>query len=182
MVNCDSTKQNVSAYIENQLDPNDRRELEAHLNKCPACKSMASRVSIIQNTLSGLPAHQCSENFYMNLRRKINEPQNRNSFGALNFRKVSYGFSFAVILLVFVVAYNSFSGKDSDPLPVSPQIQTQSGTGTNQLFQGSSRTATGISDQQGLDIKTVNATGEKDSTLRSKAGEKNPRMEYVDQK
>lgn len=49
----------LSAYLDDELAPAARREAEAHLAACPACRVELDEVSAVRAAVRALPVHPC---------------------------------------------------------------------------------------------------------------------------
>lgn len=101
MKNCSHFKNNISAYIDNELNENDRCEFENHIKECDKCQSEFSKILSISNALS-LSEIEVPDNYLSSLRARIAsesiEKKKKSIFTYVNYRTCSA--VFAVFLLV----------------------------------------------------------------------------------
>jgi len=58
---CDRFAEMISAYFDNQLGPDQRQQLEAHLHTCPNCTRRLADYQAIRNAIAGTHAHPPSD-------------------------------------------------------------------------------------------------------------------------
>lgn len=86
MINCEKTKELMSDFIENEIDPEMKKEVTQHLNICPPCKKMFARTKELLESMSSFTPYSVSNNFDKDLEiklarlRKTEKNSNRNSF------------------------------------------------------------------------------------------------------
>jgi anti-sigma factor RsiW len=61
----------LSAYHDNELDPQARAEVQTHLAQCPACTGELARLERLSQAFAGLPAVQVSPHTMQRLHRRI---------------------------------------------------------------------------------------------------------------
>jgi len=54
-MNCQRIEELLSAYLEGDLSPEDKREVEAHLEACSSCSELLSALRETQEALAGFP-------------------------------------------------------------------------------------------------------------------------------
>ena len=103
--------------------------IEQHLNICNSCQAIVHQLSQMRSVFSNLSTHKCSDNFNINLKRKINRAAHTSVASGLNIRTISYGFSFAILLIITVIVFNNFISGDTQGLQQLPgaegKISTQ---------------------------------------------------------
>ncbi len=72
MHECDKVRSFISDYIEGELHPHIRREVEAHLEICTDCNEVAYQVRVICRSLQNLPQISTSPDFEQKLHSQIN--------------------------------------------------------------------------------------------------------------
>lgn len=86
MINCEKTKELMSDFIENEIDPEMKNEVAQHLGICPPCKRMFARTKELLESMSSLSSYSVSNNFDKSLEiklailRKTEKNSSRNSF------------------------------------------------------------------------------------------------------
>lgn len=71
MHDCDKYRSFLSDYLEGELLPDIRKEVESHLHVCSDCSEIAYQVKIICESLSHLPQVSTSPNFEARLQAQI---------------------------------------------------------------------------------------------------------------
>jgi hypothetical protein len=112
MGNCDRMKKHISDYIEGTLDPTTRKEFEKNLEIYPELNTITKNISILPSILHQLPSQKCSEQFMVNLRKRIHS-SSKSPVTKISLKKYSYAISFLVLLIIAVFGVNSiFLQKD----------------------------------------------------------------------
>ncbi len=146
MIDCDKAMEFISEYIEKRLTPGLKTELNNHFQQCSDCKLILERIPKVQSLISNMPAVKCSEDFNSKLREKIAGNQNESLLTGDSFKKLSYGFSFAVIILAMVFGFNFFDQANTETEIQLPQVQRQESSvpssPANQNFQQASTNMT----------------------------------------
>ena len=115
----------ISAYIENDLPINKRKEVEAYLDNNPSYNHLVKQISYNMDALKKLPKITSKNNFNQKLMEKINfnktntnpaVTKNANFFG---FTFLNAFFLFGLVILLFVLSFEITglkpSGKNSRP-------------------------------------------------------------------
>ncbi len=71
MMDCDKFKAFFSSYLDGGLLQDSRKDLQDHLQRCPACSETLYRVRIVRDSLRRLPNISVSEDFDFRLNREI---------------------------------------------------------------------------------------------------------------
>jgi anti-sigma factor RsiW len=120
----DRLKNHISDYLEGNLDNSTRKEFEAEIEKNTDLSKITRRVEKLSNILTNLPEYKCSDDFNQKLRERIHQESSVKT-DSFPIKKYSFAFSFVVLAVIIVFAFNSFTG-DDDPvnkLPESSNIQ-----------------------------------------------------------
>ena len=185
MTECDKFKVYISDYLENKISPHSKKQFNSHLGTCPECSIRIKQISKMQSLLSGLKTYQCSPGFSVNLQRRLRSETGTSFFANPNTKKITYGFSFAALLLIMIFSFNEiFFTVDDGPTQISnPIIQENQNPNvspsqpSNQYVKQSDYN--NKADAEGVEIKTKDST---DTTQPAKDEEKNSRIKYVDKK
>ncbi len=155
MSNCDKFKENFSSYIEGELTPDTRSQLESHLSVCPQCKEAVYRFRLIQNSLQQLPQIKTSPDFENSLHHRLQYPSNHHGawFPIRNFDWKIPAFG-TVLVLIFVGYFMMTSPESSDvnanpphKSSFSPNISNQS---SQQVTQHPEQKSTAGAENQAL--------------------------------
>lgn len=112
MGNCDRMKKHISDYLEGTLDPTTRKEFEKNLEIYPELNSITKNISILPSILHQLPSQKCSDEFMVDLRKRIHS-KSKNVVTTIPIKKYSYAFSFLVLIIIAVFGVNNiFLQKD----------------------------------------------------------------------
>src|SRR5882724_6578206 len=71
MKNCGSIRWGLSAYLDNELTPPQRTEVEAHLASCPRCQGELNEMKTLVTGVAALPKLQPPPRFLAEVRHKI---------------------------------------------------------------------------------------------------------------
>jgi len=66
-MNCKKIEESLSSYLENDLDPKEKAEVEEHLNTCPGCSLLLSFIKETKDSLVDFPELELSDNLLANL-------------------------------------------------------------------------------------------------------------------
>lgn len=170
MGGCYSLRKYISDFLENKLEPELRTTIENHLKLCPKCQHTVKSLGYIQDHLSKLQRHQCSDGFTRKLQDRIHSPQ-RSVPVSFSVRKFSY--AFAGVLIVFLSIY-TVQWINNQPeeviIPASSVIEST----------GNEEEAITNANQQDVNIKTKEAVAGQDDSLKTRENS-NGRIKYVDQ-
>lgn len=106
----------IQDYLENLLSPEERQEVEAHLETCPECHREWVEMSNLMQLLSGLPTEELPEGFKDELHEKLmnvvqDKPMEKKTASViLHFKKHFKAYSAAAAVLVIgMVAVGSLN-------------------------------------------------------------------------
>jgi hypothetical protein len=150
----DRLKHHISDYLEGNLDNSTRKEFEEEISRNDELKKVTGRVEKLSHMLTNLPEYKCSDDFNQKLRERIHN-QSSSKLDNIPIKKISFAISFAVLLVIVVFSFNTFTGSD-DPannLPESSNIESnQSDPGYQNKVQPPSQVR--ASSRQ-VDVKTI---------------------------
>lgn len=128
MKNCEQFQEMLSAYIDDLVQPDEKSELEEHLEKCPQCQQELNELQETVNLIRSLQGEELvpPASFRRELRQKlestaeISKPQKekRNLFNISKLQAWLPLAAAAVLLLIitpFVLDLNMWPTKDSSP-------------------------------------------------------------------
>jgi hypothetical protein len=70
-MNCQQAQAELSAYIDNELTPQVRAEVEAHIQACPLCQKRVAELNKLAEGVAALGEMQPASQFLAAVRRKI---------------------------------------------------------------------------------------------------------------
>jgi len=184
MIDCDKVKGFISDYIEKRLTPGLKTELDTHFQQCPNCKLVLERIPKVKSLMSNLKSVKCSDDFNLKLRERITGNLNEPMISRSSFKKVSYGFSFALIVVVTVFGFNFFNQAETNNDVLLPQVQKQESTiPSNPSYQNVQQTSTNYTQTEELDVRTKDSEGMYSDSAKTKSPDvKDSRVKYVDTK
>ena len=119
----------ISAYLDNELSESDRKIFEEILNSNPSCNKKFQEIKGMISNLNELPNLETSNNFILNLDKRINQEINQESSFIMQIKDVfslrpniGFAMSFAALFLIsymFVGNFNSmnyYSSEASDTM------------------------------------------------------------------
>lgn len=71
MNNCQDIQPELAAYVDGELTPPQRAEVDAHLASCPRCQQELAELKALAAGLAALPKRQPAPQFLADIRRKI---------------------------------------------------------------------------------------------------------------
>lgn len=130
MISCDRVKNLLSAFIEDELTPDLKSEMNDHLNMCFECKQLFLNVKRLTEKLRLVQPHQTSSTFDQDLRNKIYSASKEGpKESRIPIQKLSYGFSgVAVIAALYFFVIADFSSAPN----TAPDLRQ---TNTNSIIQ-----------------------------------------------
>jgi len=110
MKSCANIRDNICAYIDDELDINERLSFEEHVKNCTECKKELDEMSRIVALCTSLPQQELPADFRAELHEKLLAVSKRQGNGE-DIKRVSKGFRFikyfapvaAALLLIFLV-------------------------------------------------------------------------------
>ncbi|MBE7053100.1 MAG: zf-HC2 domain-containing protein [Ruminococcaceae bacterium] len=103
MKNCRKYKNNISAYIDNELDKNQKHDFENHIKNCAKCQSEYSKILLISDSLSENTI-EAPQGFMASLKGRIatEEVNKKKSFYKyFNFKTCSAVFAICLLAISF---------------------------------------------------------------------------------
>ena len=79
-MNCGHAEKNLVAYLDGKLHSAERRQFEAHLATCAACRERADGFRSVWNVLDELPAFAPSPAFDVRVRARVEQEPRRAGF------------------------------------------------------------------------------------------------------
>jgi len=122
MMNCDKAKDLLNDYVEENLEPSQKIELDQFLETDPECKKLFEQSKLAQNQLNYLPKIKTSENFDLNLREKI-IIFNKNGEKRKVFSTKGYSIAFSGVLAIaflFVFTFMDLGSNNVGPTEIAP--------------------------------------------------------------
>ena len=104
-MNCPQTQTELSAYVDGELPPSIRAEVEAHIEGCAACRKRLAELRKLAEGVAALPKPQPAPQFLAAVRRKIargETPEQRNWIDLL-FRPVWVKVPIEVVALAAIL-------------------------------------------------------------------------------
>jgi len=93
MTSCMAEKENICAYLDNELSPEDRRRFEEHIESCMACKQELDAMSEIIGLCTSLPQQELPDGFRAELHEKllaVADKQKNNVIGIDRSKRIRY--------------------------------------------------------------------------------------------
>lgn len=123
MINCDKMKELMSDYLDNTLDSETRKSVEAHLQEDAACRKVYEDAKAIKGSMQNLPSISVSEDFHARLRTRIVEENNADANPIRNKRRtLSFAFTGTIAsaaLLFFIFTQNAEINNEGSVDPIS---------------------------------------------------------------
>ena len=79
-MNCEQLQETLVAYLDIKAKPSERRQVEAHLAECAACRGRAEEFQLLWGVLDELPAVPPSPAFDAAVRARVAQEPRRASF------------------------------------------------------------------------------------------------------
>jgi hypothetical protein len=167
MGECDRFKNYISDYLDNTLDPTTHKEFEKALRNSGDLKRMTHKVSILRSRLHNLSYQTCSDDFSLKLRERIHT-ESEPVISKQNMVRLSFVFSFIVIVAFAIFSLNNFLDSTETTLPVqkSSGFQNQSTSPSSNPASGNNNNAFVKDDE--VEVKTKDSQ----ETLQDSSGVK----------
>jgi anti-sigma factor RsiW len=106
-MNCEQLQETLVAYLDIKAQPSERRQVEAHLSQCAACRNRAEEFQLLWGVLDELPAVLPSPAFDAAVRARVAQEPRRAGFW--NWARPSPRLAFAGTALVVLSLWLSSS-------------------------------------------------------------------------
>lgn len=106
-MNCGHTEKNLVAYLDGKLHSSERRQFEAHLAACTACRERADEFRLVSAVLDELPEIMPSPGFDARLRARVEQGERRAGFWSWIVPSPRMAFA-ATALLIASIWLSSF--------------------------------------------------------------------------
>lgn len=127
-MNCEQLQEILIAYLDIKAKPSERRQVEAHLAECAACRGRAEEFQLLWGVLDELPAVPPSPAFDAAVRARVAEEPRRAGFW--NWVRPSPRLAFAGTALVVLSLWLS-----SSVPPARQQVATVGQQGSDAEFR-----------------------------------------------
>lgn len=68
---CERFKRHISDFIDDEMDPVQRKAVEKHIHMCHQCATKAEQIELVRKSLQRLTRQKCSDDFNVLLRARI---------------------------------------------------------------------------------------------------------------
>jgi anti-sigma factor RsiW len=124
MIACYRFRELISNYIDQDINFNQRREFEEHLDSCPGCAELYNSVLSTQKALRNFTTLSVSEDFMARLQARIKADRNHHYQAAhqkgFKFTRIpSFAYGFAAALVTVVAGFMILNRQHYEPT-VSP--------------------------------------------------------------
>jgi anti-sigma factor RsiW len=127
-MNCDWVKERIFSYLDEEVSPEDRGNIDAHLTVCPACAEEMACFTNIQQTARVLDELKPSDYFELRLKRRLEASPKFSILSLFWQRKLAWAFTLPVLVfLSFIVVRFYSSRKTANLLRASstPSVQVE---------------------------------------------------------
>jgi len=110
MISCYQFKNQISLYIDDEMNFQKRTEFEGHLETCPNCKKLLGAITATKARMHNFNTLSVSAGFYTNLQNRILADRNARIRAArqkgFSFHKIpSFAYGFAAAFLAVVAGF-----------------------------------------------------------------------------
>ena len=127
MINCENYKDKIIAYIDNELNENDRISFEKELKNNSELNAEYTEMKDLLNSLKNLPDIKTSKNFMISLNSKIDQYESSKNikwYAAFNnifsqIRPVQMGIGALSFIFILFIGYRAFQVNTNEPLMLS---------------------------------------------------------------
>lgn len=125
---CEHTEQRLSDYIDQALHVNDRRAFDAHVNSCPNCTALVSRVSRLVTRMQLMEDVAPPPRLALNILDRTIGPRETakgwsgflHGFKSLLSPRMAYGFLSAGVTLMVLLSASGFSWRKPKLADLAP--------------------------------------------------------------
>ena len=176
MMTCKEIRNHLSAYLDEEINENLKKQIDDHITICPYCKSVLNNGYAVKNYMRGLSKLKTSKEFEIRLREKITQEllgkgsfvkDWKRPFGYINNKPVIGLATAAAIVIALVMMNNYSSNNEKSEIPISTfenkiMNSQKTGRGTNPVADKANKQIL----NREPDLLT-NPTGITDSTRKS---------------
>ena len=130
---CDYPGENLSAYIDGELNDHQRRDVRAHLDGCTGCRERLEQLRATRGFLSSAPSYDLPPDFHRNLRAELlkKKAERKRAAPRVWFPAGVYVAALlALLILLPLSALRNFHGASPDMMPAAEEsIQPQAEPG-----------------------------------------------------
>ena len=127
MINCENYKDKIIAYIDNELNENDRISFEKELKNNSELNAEYTEMKDLLNSLKNLPEIKTSKNFMISLNSKIDQYESSKNikwYSTFNnifsqIRPVQMGIGALSFIFILFIGYRAFEVNTNEPLMLS---------------------------------------------------------------
>lgn len=101
-MNCEQMGNRLIAYLDGKANRTERREVEAHLAACPACRTRAEEFRLLWGVLDEVPMTEPSSSFDARLRARLAAEPPRHGFWAWLASSPRLAFAVSMLLVASV--------------------------------------------------------------------------------
>jgi len=113
---CDERRADLILYLDGELDPAERAELEAHLSTCPVCPGVLEAERRLSGTLGSLPGFEPSGDFEARFWARVAREQDAPKAGLARFFTRRLGLALGgVVAAALAVVIALRTGPSSEP-------------------------------------------------------------------
>lgn len=127
-MNCDWVKEKIFPYLDEEVTPEDREKIDAHLATCPVCVEELACFSNIQQTAQVLDELKPSDYFELRLKRRL-EASPKLSIGSWFMkRRLAWAFTLPVLVVLSFIIVRFYSARKTANLlraSSTPSVQVE---------------------------------------------------------
>lgn len=124
MMNCKSCKENVSNFLEGDLDAQQKSDYQQHLDKCPPCDKTVVGVRTLCNNLHSMQKINAPSDFDAVLHARIRREGQKRSFFSLRWLAHDHriqlpviGLAGALALILLIIGFQTTDDEKGNPQP-----------------------------------------------------------------
>lgn len=141
MRNCSEINEMISMYIDDMLDEDTRREVDAHIDGCPSCRNELEELKAVLGMCVELPEVELPQGFGAELHEKLvhekEKEDRRKQWTVLRNRIVKIGASAAACLVLIVLLQGFFTNNNLMPAEsMTKSTQSVAADTKNETYDG----------------------------------------------
>ncbi|CAH2212605.1 zf-HC2 domain-containing protein [Tepidibacter aestuarii] len=170
-MNCDKFRENISYYIDDILDDNDKHEFENHMNNCDQCRCEYEQMLVLIDSLNSVDQVPLPDNYDETLRKKLN---NERVKGKRKWSK--YMYIAASLAIVFFSTQNidklkTIDTQESSNIEISETSNNEDAQQSPMQDSNMENVEDGNVNMENVDIVSTVSDNEKTSTSAPKKKE-----------
>jgi hypothetical protein len=119
---CTKVRKNLSAFLDNELNTNDRKQVELHISECAECREEIGELKHTINLISRIERPEVPSYLWETTREKLTLPE-RIGFRIPKWSFIPVGAVAITFLMYILISQSFFIKQENAQIPVAIYIQ-----------------------------------------------------------